>query len=49
MELVLIITAVAAVISVSIRAMGPRPSGWQEPPETDLQSFKASFGIELFD
>ncbi len=49
MELILVITAAAAIISVSIRAMGPRPSGWQEIPETDLQSFKASFGVELFD
>ncbi len=45
-DLMLILTAFAAIISCLGRAMGPRPSGWAELPEFDVHSFTASFGVE---
>ena len=46
MDLMLILTAFAAIVSCLVRAMGPRPSGWAEIPELDVHSFTASFGVE---
>ena len=46
MELMLILTATAAVISCLARAIGPRPIGWVDIPEVDVHSFAASFEVE---
>ena len=46
MDLMLVMTAVAAIVSCLTRAMGPRPSGWAEIPDLDIHSFTASFGLE---
>ena len=46
MDLMLVMTAVAAIVSCLTRAMGPRPSGWAEMPDLDIHAFTASFGLE---
>ena len=46
MDWLLIITTFAAIVSVGMRAIGPRPTGWNDIPEIDVNTFQASFGIE---
>ena len=46
MDLLLVLFALGAVVSVGCRAMGPRPSGWRDMPEVDLSTFQRSFGID---
>jgi hypothetical protein len=46
MNLLLALTALAAIVSVSFRAIGPRKNGWNEPPDMDTLSFHRSFGVE---
>ena len=47
MDLILVLTALGAVVSCSFRAIGPRPTRWTQAPEMGVDEFTKSFGGDL--